>query len=101
MDGIGAPRGAPSAADAGGVVDDADFEAAFREHFAAVYRCDPGAEAGRRRRRAQPRATRGPALVVDVQVTVDVDETGTGCLAISWRNNPDTDMTGCLEGGFR
>jgi hypothetical protein len=37
--------------------------------------------------------------------TVDVDETGTGCLAISWRNSPpaeaEADVTGCPEGGFR
>ena len=47
----------------------------------------------------------GPARAAGEQArlraTVDVDETGTGCLAISWRNNPDTDMTGCQEGGFR
>jgi RNA polymerase sigma factor (sigma-70 family) len=40
MDEIGAARGAPipPAIDASGIVDDAGFEAAFREHFAPVYR---------------------------------------------------------------
>lgn len=38
MDGIGAARGAPRADDVPGIADDAGFEAAFREHFAPVYR---------------------------------------------------------------
>jgi DNA-directed RNA polymerase specialized sigma24 family protein len=38
MDGIGTARGTPPVDDVTGIVDDASFEAAFREHFAPVYR---------------------------------------------------------------
>jgi RNA polymerase sigma factor (sigma-70 family) len=38
MDGTETAPGTPAAADVTGIVDDASFEAAFREHFAPVYR---------------------------------------------------------------
>jgi RNA polymerase sigma-70 factor (ECF subfamily) len=38
VDGIGTARGAPAEPGVRGIVDEAGFEAAFREHFASVYR---------------------------------------------------------------